>query len=258
MDNNLNNNTENNVNVGNVVPNDSETIQVIPTPVNVQSIEQTTASTVNNVVTDNNSNVVSASLQSVATQPSVVAETPVVGAEISTANVVQPTVAPSATVQPTVTNTLNNVDNAQKAYYKKIYIMMGIIVGGVLLIAGILLFFLLNGTIENRNRLTCTKTIQGEGYQEHIKRYYTFDGGVMKRVYYTHTFTYDNLTDDVYEQTFGNLIENDKHPISTYGLGTNINREDNIVTVTAFDDNYYEETDKDILKKNKNENFTCE
>ena len=120
------------------------------------------------------------------------------------------------------------------------------------------LYFLLNGSIENRNRLTCTKTIQGDGYEEHIKRYYTFDGGLMKRVYFTHTFTYDNLTDDIYDQTYGNLITNDNHPISKYGLGTNINRDGNVVTITSFEDNYSGEMDKDILKKNKSENFTCE
>lgn len=253
MDNNLNNNTENNVNVGNVIPGAGETTQVIPTPVNIQSIQQPTVSPASNVETVNN-NV----QQTVATQPTVVERTPAVGAEVTTASISQPTVTQSAIVQSKVTNTVNNDEDAQKAYYKKIYTMMGIIVGSVLLIAGILLYFLLNGSIENRNRLTCTKTIQGEGYQEHIKRYYTFDNGLMMRVYLTHTYTYDNLTDDLYEEIFGNVISNDNQPLSKYGFGTGINRDGNVVTVTAYDVNYFESTDKDMLKKNKEEGFTCD
>ena len=264
MDNNLNNNTDNNVNVENVIPNASDANPVVPTPINAQSIQPTVGFATNIVTGETTSNVESAGLQTVA-------ETPTVGTEVPTASVTQPvgtvatpsinttqTVTPSATVKPSVSNSGNNDEVAQKAYYKKIYIMMGIIVSSVLLIAGILLYFLLNGTIENRNRLTCTKTIQGDGYQEHIKRYYTFDGGLMKRVYFTHTFTYDNLTDDMYEQKFGNVITNDNHPISSYGLGTNINRDGNVVTVTAFDDNYLGEFDKDILKRNKGEGYSCE
>lgn len=270
MDNNVNNNTENNVNVENVIPNASDTNPVVPTPINAQSIQPTVSSATNIVTGETVSNTASASLQTGTTQP-VVTETPTVGTEVPTASVTQPvgtvatpsinttqTVTPSATVKPSVSNSGNNDEVAQKAYYKKIYIMMGIIVGSVLLIAGILLYFLLNGTIENRNRLTCTKTIQGDGYQEHIKRYYTFDGGLMKRVYFTHTFTYDNLTDDMYDQKFGNVITNDNHPISSYGLGTNISRDGNVVTVTAFDDNYLGEFDKDILKRNKDEGYSCE
>jgi hypothetical protein len=121
-----------------------------------------------------------------------------------------------------------------------------------------LLYFLLNGSIENRNRLTCTKTIQGEGYEEHIKRYYTFDGGVMKRVYVTHTFTYDELTDEMYNQTFDEIINNDTHFVTKYGLGTRIEKEDNVVTINAYDINYFESKVKDIEKKNKDEKFTCE
>ena len=122
MDNNLNNNTDNNVNVENVIPNASDANPVVPTPINAQSI-QPTVSSVSDVVTENVvSSVVSASPQSVATQPAAVTEIPSVGTEISTANVSQ-TVAPSATVNPTVPNTGNNNDAVQNAYYKKIYII---------------------------------------------------------------------------------------------------------------------------------------
>ena len=265
MDNNLNNNTDNNVNVANVIPGVGDTIQVVPTPINAQSI-QPAASTI--VTGDNPNNVasttpqtISATTQSTTTesqptintvqQPNIVTETPIV-------NTVQ-NVTPTTVQQQNVNNIKTNDDEvAEKAYYKKIYKMMGIIVGSVLLIAGILLYFLLNGSIENRNRLTCTKTIQGEGYQEHIKRYYTFDNGLMMRVYFTHTYTYDNLTDEVYDETYGNLIKDERQPISKYGFGTNVMREDNVVKVTAYDVNYFNENDKDILKKNKDEGYTCE
>lgn len=267
MDNDLNNNTDNNVNVGNVIPNATtgDTAQVVPTPVSSENI-QPIVSPASNIVTGESVNSdVSAIPQTVSAQPtvstpqttvntveqtSVVTETPIVN---TTQNV-----TPSATVQPNVTNTKSNDEIAEKAYYKNIYTMMGIIVGAVLLIAGILLYFLLNGTIENRNRLTCTKTIQGEGYQEHIKRYYTFDNGLMMRVYLTHTYTYDELTDDIYDQTFGDVIKDEKQPISKYGFGTNVMRKDNVVTVTAYDVNYFEDTDKDVQKQNKDEGYTCE
>ena len=137
----------------------------------------------------------------------------------------------NATVTPTITTQSNVNNNIQENYYKKFFVMIGIIVGGVLLIAGILLYFLLNGSIENRNRLTCTKIVQGEGYEEHIRRYYTFDGGIMKRVYVTHTFTYDELTDDMYNQTFDEIINNENHFVSKYGLGTNIVKEDTTISI---------------------------
>jgi len=246
MDNNVNNNTDNNVNIENTVPNvNTAQTSAIPTG---NGIIQPDVPAVNIVAVDSSNIPTNATTQtiSVQPQPAVISENPVV----NTATTVTPTV----TNQPSV-NSNNN--NKQEVYYKKIFVMMGIIVGGVLLISGILLYFLLNGTIENRNRLTCTKTIQGDGYEEHIKRYYTFDGGIMKRVYVTHTFTYNELTDDIYNQTFDEIINNDTHFVTEYGLGTNISKEDNVVTINAYDINYSGEDVKSIEKKNKNENFTC-
>ena len=225
MDNNVNN--ENNVNVGNVVPNvntdDAAQLNIVP---DSNEIVQPTAPT--------------------AIQPTIITQS-----QNSNA---------SSTVTPVVTNQSNvkNNENMQAGYYKKFFVMMGIIVGGVLLISGILLYFLLNGTIENRNRLTCTKTVQGEGYEEHIIRYYTFDNKIMQRVYVTHTFTYNELTDDMYNQTFDEIINNKNHFISKYGLGTDISRKDKVVKISAYDINYLGEDVKDIEKKNKDENFTCE
>lgn len=266
MDNNLNNNTDNNVNVGNVIPSatTSGTAQVVPTPVNSVDVQPIVSPASNIVTGESVSSVTSTTTQIVADiqptvsttqtaantvqQPTVVSTTPVVNAT--------QTVTPGTIPQPDVTNTAI-IGDEQKGYYKKFYVMMGIIVGLVLLIAGILLYFLLNGSIQNRNRLTCTKTVQGEGYQEHIRRYYTFDKNLMMRVYFTHTFTYDELTDDVYNETYGELIKDDRLPISKYGFGTKVNRDGNIVTVTAYDVNYFESTDKDVKNQNNDEGFTC-
>lgn len=247
MDNNGNNNTDNNVNIGMVQPN-VENAQVSTAPASVEVV-QPVASPATNIVNVDTSNVgvnVTDHLSTTtnATQPVV--------------NATTPNVATNTVVNPNVEKSGNNNENSQEKYYKKFFVMMGIIVAGVLLISGILLYFLLNGSIENRNRLTCTKNVQGEGYEEHVKRYYTFDGGVMKRVYFTHTFTYDELTDDMYNETYDEIINNDNHFISKYGLGTSITREENVVTITAYDINYFQDEVKDIKNKNDKEGFTCE
>lgn len=246
MDNNLNNNAENNVNIGNTIPNvsgnDSAQTNVNPTSNGVTQ----PVSSASTIVTSDSVNSVVTTTQTV---PTPIQPTMITGNPVNNAN---------PTITPTVVTQSNVNSDMQEGYYKKIFVMMGIIVGSVLLISGILLYFLLNGSIENRNRLTCTKTIQGEGYEEHIKRYYTFDGGVMKRVYVTHTFTYDELTDEMYNQTFDEIINNDTHFVTKYGLGTRIEKEDNVVTINAYDINYFESKVKDIEKKNKDEKFTCE
>lgn len=245
MDNNVNNNADNNINVENTTTS-VNTVQENANPTNNGIVQP--ASTNTDIITADGSNIPTNTI----VQTNAVEPQSVVVSEI-------PGVNTAATVTPIVTNqpSINNNNNIQESYYKKFFIMMGIIVGGVLLISGILLYFLLNGSIENRNRLTCTKTIQGEGYEEHIRRYYTFDGGIMKRVYVTHTFTYDELTDDMYNQTFDEIINNDTHFVTEYGLGTNIVKEDNVVTINAYDINYSGEDVKSIEKKNKKEKFTC-
>ena len=137
---------------------------------------------------------------------------------------------------------------------------MGIIMGFVLIIAGILLYFLLNGSIENRNRMTCTKTTQEEGYDYTIRKYYTFDNKKMVRVYYTYTFDYHNeITDDFYNTEFESII-NIKNNIgsSKYGLSTNIQKKDNSVIINAYEPNYYNEFYDDLKNTNTKDGYTCE
>ena len=152
MDNNLNNNAENNVNIGNTIPNvsgnDSAQTNVKPTSNGV--IQPVSSSST--IVTSDSLNRGINTTQTVPTaiQPTIITENPVINS--------------NSTITPTVTSKSNKNNNIQEDYYKKFFVMMGIIVGGVLLISGVLLYFLLSGDIENRNRLTCTKNIQGEGY----------------------------------------------------------------------------------------------
>lgn len=155
-------------------------------------------------------------------------------------------------------NQINTINEEQS--YKKAYIWIGVFVGIVLLIAGILLFFLLNGSIENRNRLTCTKTTQEDGYDYSIKKYFTFDNKKMVRVYYTYTFKYlTELSDDEYNETFGAYINIDNNVGSSkYGLATNVQRKRNIVEITSYEPNYFGEMFKDIETNNKKEGYSCE
>ena len=81
----------------------------------------------------------------------------------------------------------------------------------------------------------------------------------MKRVYFTYTFEYKNeLTDDMYNQTFDEIINNTTHGSTKYGLGTNIEKIENTVKITSYEPNYYSEMYDDIKKSNKKEGFSCE
>lgn len=184
----------------------------------------------------------------------------VVGGNVAP-SVVSPTnVTPMVqNINPNVVNT-QPVNNTKKKSYKKFYIWMGIIMGFVLIIAGILLYFLLNGSIENRNRMTCTKTTQEEGYDYTIRRYYTFDNKKMVRVYYTYTFDYHNeITDDFYNTEFDSIINiNNNIGSSKYGLSTNIQKKDNSVIINAYEPNYYNEFYDDLKKNNTKDGYTCE
>lgn len=181
------------------------------------------------------------------------------GNEVNQSNVVNQTMNSQVNNASGVNNNqVNNGNNGEKSY-KKLYIWMGIIVGIVLIVAVILMINLLNGSIENRNRLTCTKTTQENGYDYSIKRYYTFENDLMKRVYFTYTFEYKNeLTDDMYNQTFDEIINNTTHGSTKYGLGTNIEKIENTVKITSYEPNYYSEMYDDIKKSNKKEGFSCE
>ena len=184
----------------------------------------------------------------------------VVGSNV-TPSVVTPTnVTPMVqNINPNVVNT-QPVNNTEQKSYKKFYIWMGIIMGFVLIIAGILLYFLLNGSIENRNRMTCTKTTQEEGYDYTIRKYYTFDNKKMVRVYYTYTFDYHNeITDDFYNTEFDSIINiNNNIGSSKYGLSTNIQKKDNSVIINAYEPNYYNEFYDDLKNTNTKDGYTCE
>ena len=184
----------------------------------------------------------------------------VVGSNV-TPSVVTPTnVTPMVqNINPNVVNT-QPVNNTEQKSYKKFYIWMGIIMGFVLIIAGILLYFLLNGSIENRNRMTCTKTTQEEGYDYTIRKFYTFDNKKMVRVYYTYTFDYHNeITDDFYNTEFDSIINiNNNIGSSKYGLSTNIQKKDNSVIINAYEPNYYNEFYDDLKNTNTKDGYTCE
>lgn len=163
------------------------------------------------------------------------------------------------TVVVPVVESTKNVDEKKKSY-KTLYILIGVFVGFVLLVAVILLYFLLNGDIENRNRLTCTRTTQEEGYNYSIQRYYTFEDKKMVRVYYTYVFDFvDELTDDLYNETFEEVINMNNNVGSTkYGLATTIERGENLVKITSYEPNYFNEFFDDVNNFNKKEGYTCE
>lgn len=142
--------------------------------------------------------------------------------------------------------------------YKKFYICSFIIVGIILLIAVVLLIFLLTGTIGSRNRLSCTITTKEDGYDYKIVKNYVFDNDVMQKVYYTYTFSYNgNFTDDMYYQNFEKIINNETHGSSKYGFNTKISKEDNVVTITAYEPSYWKESYKEIKSSNKDEGYSC-
>ena len=127
-----------------------------------------------------------------------------------------------------------------------------------MLLAFVLLGFLLTGTIANRNKLTCTLTTPESGYNYTIKRLYSFDDGIMQREDLTYTFTYNStFTDDMYNDTFGEIINNEKRGSSKYGLGTKISKEGNVVTITAFQPSYWNEPYKTVKKTKTSEGYTC-
>lgn len=275
MENNLNNNMASNMNtdvnagvvdnngVTNTVQTPIPTVvsQVSPastvvtptvTPVNVQPISQ--AQVVNQVPVQQVQT--TQPIQQVQPAATVVTQNqPVMQGGATTVN----STIQNTTVPPINSNLSGNVDNDEEKSMKNTYIWIGVIVALVLVIAGVLLYFLLNGSIADRNRYTCTKTTQEDGYEYFIKRYYTLDNKVMVRVYYTYEFRYkDEYTDDMYNQAYDDIINNDTNGITRYGLNTSIQKDDDTVRISAYEPNYFSENIKDIEKKNKDEGFTCE
>lgn len=168
---------------------------------------------------------------------------------VVTPNIGQNNVNLAATAQNNVVVGKNN---------NKVFVWVGVIVGFALLIAFVLLGFLLSGTIANRNRLTCTMSTPEDGYNYTIKRYYTFADGIMKRLDLTYTFNYNNtFTEDMYNDTFSEIINKEQRGSTKYGLGTNISKSGNVVTITAFQPSYWNESYKTVKDTNKTEGYTC-
>ena len=215
---------------------------------------------VNNNVSNVNPNVVN---NNVGNSTNVVNGVPVNPGNVAYTNsgVVNPT-----NVTPIVQNINPNGEYVQPAStgeqksYKKFYIWMGVIVGTVMMVACVLLFFLVSGDIENRNRMTCIKNSIEDGFDYQIKKYFTFDNKKMVRVYYTYSFDYhDELTDDMYNKYFDEILNIDNNVGSTkYGLNTNIQKKGNLVEINSYEPNYYGEYYKDILKDNTRNGYTCE
>lgn len=143
-------------------------------------------------------------------------------------------------------NVQDNVVNGDKSG-PNFYIIAAIVVVLVLVIAVILLIFLLTGGISNRNKLTCTKTTKETGYTYTIENVFKFEDGKNTRYDSTYTLAYDSeLTEDVYKQTFDNIINNPSG-VSTYGFDTKISKSGNIVTITSYYPKYNNE-DYDKVK----------
>ena len=149
---------------------------------------------------------------------------------------------------------INNTNNSQKNS-NTAYIWIFVFVGIVIVVAVILLIMLFTGVIDNRNRLTCTKTTQEDGYDYTIKRYYILEDGINQRVELTYTFDYNGtLTDDLYESTFKKYLDN---TTTKYGFDTKVTRDEDIVTITAYQPTFFNETEKELKSTNSSEGYSC-
>lgn len=181
------------------------------------------------------------------------------GSTVNNTQVVTPStnvVSNSIPVTNTVVNNQNDINN-QDGVASNTYVVVGGIVGVVLLASVGLLVLLVTGVIGSRNRMTCTKTINENGYVYAETRYYKFDKGLYSSVDKVITYTYNDLTDDMYNQQFDRLINNNSG-VSSYGFGTQISREGNVVTITAYEPRYFDQTKDDIEIMNSKEGFTCD
>lgn len=160
-------------------------------------------------------------------------------------------------------NSVNNVNpniNGQVVNNNNnnnMYIWISVIVGFVLVIAIILLVLLLNGSIMNRNKITCTRLTEEGNYSLDIKKIYRFDKGEYYRVDEFRTLTYHSgLTDDAYKLEFNDLINNPTG-VSQYGFNTKISKEENVVKISYYNPKILEETYESIRSSNTADGFTC-
>lgn len=152
---------------------------------------------------------------------------------------------------------ISNQNNINSKNNNSMYIWISVIVGFVLLMAVILLVLLLNGSIMNRNKITCTRTTEEGNYTLDIKKIYRFDKGEYLRVDEFRTLTYHStLTDEAYELEFNDLIDNPTR-VSQYGFNTQISKEGNVVSISYYNPKILEETEESIRTSNTNDGFTC-
>lgn len=175
---------------------------------------------------------------------------------VSNAVNVQNAVPVSNVVPNNVYATNNNIGNDGVA--SNVYILVGTIAGIVILVAVFLLVLLVTGVIGNRNRLNCSKTTNEDGYVYTENRVYRFnDGPYYTKIDKTLIFDFSILTDEMYNEKFSNLIDNE-NAVTTYGFGTNIKREGNRVIITSYDPKIFDKTVSDVLVSTNVEGFTCD
>lgn len=235
VNNNVNNSANNNATLNYNVPNLGTTGVVTPANANANSTNTVQTATVVMPTTGASNTTVS--------NPTAVAQAPVA----SSATVINPNVA-------TTTQTVNT----SKKNNSNTYLIVGFFVGFVLLAAVFLLVLLLTGVIGNRNRLTCTKTVTENGYTHVTQKVYKFDGDVYIQVNNLDTYTYTALTDDVYNEKFDKIINNETNGITEYGFGTQIFREGNVVKITSYNPNFFGEKYNDVKSADESNGFTCE
>lgn len=176
---------------------------------------------------------------------------------VNSASTATPVANTATVVNPNVTTTIQTANTTQKNN-SNFYLIVGFFVGFVLLAAIFLLVLLLTGVIGNRNRLTCTKTVNEDGYTHVTQKFYKFDGNVYTQVNNVDTYTYTNLTDDVYNQTFEKIINNESNGVTSFGFGTQISREGNVVKITSYNPNFFGKTYDDVKGEDEGNGFTCE
>lgn len=254
MNNNLNNNVATSASTANSLPNTvgvtSQANTAVVNPVGVNSQVSTSATTpvvsapqVNPGVVNPTTNVVSNAVN--------------VQNAVPISNVsVQNTVPVSNVAPNNVYATNNNIGNDGVA--SNVYILVGTIAGIVILAAVFLLVLLVTGVIGNRNRLNCSKTTNEDGYVYTENRVYRFnDGPYYTKIDKTLIFDFSILTDEMYNEKFSNLIDNE-NAVTTYGFGTNIKREGNRVIITSYDPKIFDKTVNDVLVSTNVEGFTCD
>ena len=230
MNNNLNNNVNTGVPVNNGVPN------TVINGVHVNSVPNT-----GNVTQQVN--------------PGAVTPGNIVNSTVNVQNTI-PGSNVNVVPTPPIVNTVNNMGHDGIA--TNTYVLVGTIVGIVIMAAVFLLVLLVTGVIGDRNKLYCTKTTNEDGYVFTENRVYRFnDGPYYTKIDKTLIFDFLMLTDEMYNEKFSNLIDND-NAVSSYGFGTYIKREGNRVIINSYDPKIFDKTVNDVLVVANKDGFTCD